>query len=227
MNQFVEILFFALLAGYLVFRLWSVLGRENPDDYERRNKKFLRPDEDEQVDNVIPLHDRHPPRDKNYVDDEFTAGVREGIRQLQSLEPSFQIEAFLKGARRAYQMIIEVFSKGDKKALEELLSPEVFQQFSKAIEDREKNHQEVDVQIESIDKMDIDQINVQENKAHITVRYRSRQIIITKDKQGVVIDNPAEISVPITDIWTFSRTIGAENPNWILTATKTQSYRDM
>lgn len=229
MNQFVEIVFFAMLAGYLIFRLWAVLGRETPEDMERRQKGHFDQEEGEKVDNVIPLPDRNVVRERENPtpNEEFSAGVREGIRQLQGLESSFKVESFLQGARYAYKMIIDAFAQGDKETLKDLLVPEVYQQFSKAIDDRTTNHQEVRVQIETLDKMDIDDIEILNNSAYITVRYRSRQVITTKDKTGEIIDNPAEISVPITDIWTFMRPIGDENPNWLLHTTKTQSYRDM
>ncbi len=228
MNQFMEIVFFALLAGYLVFRLWSVLGQETPEDMERRQKRRFKPEEEEsRADNVIPLPERSAVREKHVPEDEFTAGVREGIRQLQDLESSFKVDYFLKGARYAYKMIIDAFAQGDKETLKDLLVSEVYDQFVKAIDERLQNQQEVQVRIESLDKMDIDDIEILDNKAYITVRYRSRQVITTRDQKGEIIDNPAEISVPITDIWTYVRTIGDENPNWLLHSTKTQSYRDM
>lgn len=228
MNQFVEIVFFALLAGYLIFRLWSVLGRETPEDMERRQRRFLdQENEQEKVDNVIPLPERNPSREKEIPHDDLTPGVREGIRKLQDQDATFQVDPFLKGAKGAYKIIIEAFASGDRETLKELLVEDVYQQFVKAIEEREKNHQEVGVHLESLEKMDIDAIDVVDKKAFITIRYRSRQVITTKDGSGEIIDNPAEISVPITDVWTFTRTIDSSDPNWQLSKTKTQSYRDM
>lgn len=226
MSQLVEIVFFALLAGYLFFRLWSVLGKETDEDIERRQKSFT--DEgDEENGKVIPLPGRTSIPEEPALPDDLTPGVREGVRQLQVLEPNFQVETFLKGAKKAYKMIIEAYASGDRETLKELLAANTYEEFLKAIEAREAEKQKAEVRIESFDKIEIDHVDVtKDQEAQVSVRYRTRQVILTRDQTGTIMDNPAEISIPVTDIWTFHRKMGDENPNWFLVSTQTQSYRD-
>jgi predicted lipid-binding transport protein (Tim44 family) len=225
MSQLIEIVFFALLAGYLFFRLWSVLGKETDEDIDRRQKSFSNESEEE-TGKIIPLPGRAPILEEPTLPDDLTPGVREGVRQLQALEPDFQVESFLKGAKRAYKMIIEAYASGDRETLKELLTLNAYQQFEKAIETRESENQTSEVRIEAFEKIEVDHIDVKDKEALVTVRYRTRQVILTRDHTGVILDNPAEISVPMTDIWIFQRKMGEENPNWLLVSTQTQSYRD-
>ena len=59
-----------------------------------------------------------------------------GFEKLVQADPSFLPKEFLEGAKLAYEMIVEAFAKGDKPALKNLLSREVFDGFSKAIDSR-------------------------------------------------------------------------------------------
>ena len=57
-----------------------------------------------------------------------------GFEKLVQADPAFSPKEFLEGAKLAYEMIVEAFARGDKPALKNLLSREVFDGFSKAID---------------------------------------------------------------------------------------------
>jgi predicted lipid-binding transport protein (Tim44 family) len=54
----------------------------------------------------------------------------------------------------------------------------------------------------------------------VTVRFQSKLVSITRDKDGKVIDGNAEKVTDITDVWTFARDVSARDPNWKLIATE-------
>jgi predicted lipid-binding transport protein (Tim44 family) len=54
----------------------------------------------------------------------------------------------------------------------------------------------------------------------VTVRFQSKLVSVTRDKDGKVIDGNAERVTDITDVWTFARDISARDPNWKLIATE-------
>ena len=60
--------------------------------------------------------------------------------------------------------------------------------------------------------------------AQITVRFRSKLVSVTRDKDGNVIDGNAERVTDITDIWTFARDLSSRDPNWKLLATEAGQY---
>lgn len=226
MGLIFEIFLFAMLAVFLFYRLWMVFGKETEEDQERRDSKF-QPSQESENENVVPLPLKNKPVTAP-VDEpsEFAPSVRDAIRQIRLIEPNFNPHTFLKGAKAAYQMVIEAFAEGDKKTLEELASKRVYDSFSSAIDEREKQLYKFNSSIESFDKIDIEAIEICDNVVNVAVRYRTRQVNTTTDPQGIIIDNPAKISVNVTDIWTFSRTLNADNPNWELIITKSETYRE-
>ncbi len=226
MNQLIEIVFFAALAAYLFFRLWSVLGRNTAEDEDRQEQKQQKLEEMGSDNNIISLPARpQKPQVENDPYADLPPGIREGLRQLQEKDSTFDLDDFLKGARYAFSMIVEAFAKGDRETLKELLYPEVYDSFRSALDSREAAHQTMETIIEKINRIEIDSIEIQDNQVNITLRYKTHQIITTSDKDGNIIDNPARISLPMTDIWTFSRPIGSDNPNWFLASTRAETYR--
>lgn len=231
MGQLIEIVLFALLAVYMFYRLWMVFGNESEEDQQRReNNKSYTPPVDQSDDKVInlPIKPRAitSQEEEQQEDSDFVASVRDGIRQIKLIAPTFNPHQFLKGAKAAYKMIIEAFASADLETLTELTSAKVLASFKTAIDDRIAQQWTFNSTIESFDKIDIESITLKETLAMISVRYRTRQINFTTTSDGVIIDNPAKISVNVTDIWTFSRDLKSEDPNWQLISTKSESYRD-
>jgi predicted lipid-binding transport protein (Tim44 family) len=231
MGLLMEILLFVLISAYLFYRLWMVLGQETDEDLERRERHRRTIDQDENDgDNVISLDQKRKSTvlGENEEDLEFDlkSGAKEGLRQLRLQAPDFSLKDFLQGASSAYQMIIEAYSNGDLKTLKGLLTEKVYEQFAKAIEEQNAEGSVTKTKLERIERSDIEKIEIVESSARITVRFRSRQIITVQKSNGEIIDNPAEISIPITDIWTFTKDLNDSNPNWYLKATASESYRD-
>ena len=117
-------------------------------------------------------------------------------------------------------MIIGAFAQGDKQALKNLLSREVFDSFSRAIDQREKNGETLEQKFVSIDKADILTADVRGRKASLTVRFVSELISATRNKNGEVIDGDPKQIREITEMWTFERDVGSRDPNWKLVATE-------
>lgn len=229
MGQLIEIIFFALISAYLFYKLWVVMGQETDEDLDRRDRR-RKTYEEESEDNVVPLRPRQnsSPFSNSEENEEanLKQGVKEGLRQIRLQEPNFVLNDFTQGSCKAYQLIVEAYSEGDTETLKGLLTDKVYQQFVKAIKEQKAEGTITKTSLEHIDRADIDAIEVVDNQAKITVRFRSRQIIITKSANGAIVDNPAEISIPITDIWTFVRTLNDPDPIWYLKATSSESYRD-
>jgi predicted lipid-binding transport protein (Tim44 family) len=230
-GRLMEIIIFALISTYLFYKLWTILGQESDEDDERRERRRSNADaRSDTADNVVPLHrkDQPFPFSKSEEDEEadLKPGAREGLRQLRLQEPEFSLSEFLLGARSAYQIIIEAFSNGDLKALKPLLTETVYTNFKRAMEEQKAEGMVTKTTIETIERSDVDAIDIVDHQARVTIRFRSRQIIVSQKVGGEIVENPAEISIPITDIWTFTRPLNDKNPNWLLMKTASESYRD-
>jgi predicted lipid-binding transport protein (Tim44 family) len=215
-QQYFDIILFAMVAAFLVLRLRSVLGRRTGN--ERRRELFVR---------------RPRPAPQNGPDRVDTSaapvgpalsgpspdGVAGGLNQIRRIEPSFDPGHFLGGARVAFDMIVSAFAKGDKTALQPLLSEEVFQQFASAIDERNAAKEVLETRILRLDGADIIEAELLGRTAQISVKLVSQQINVTRAMDGSIVDGDPEHSNEKTDYWTFARDTQSDNPNWVLVAT--------
>jgi predicted lipid-binding transport protein (Tim44 family) len=152
------------------------------------------------------------------------AEVRSGLMDLAKLDPTFDPETFLRGARQAYEMIVTAFAEGNRKILKDLLNRDVYDGFVRAMTERENRGEQVDQSFVGINKADIVESEVKGGDANITVRFISQLISATRDKAGAILSGDPQKVKDVTDIWTFSRDISSAkaraNPNWRLIATQ-------
>jgi predicted lipid-binding transport protein (Tim44 family) len=224
---------FLALAVFVVLRLRAVLGQRPQRDAPPQNRPTpapLRRDAVGQAGNVIPLataaNDRGPraePADpdrwKGFAEPGST--LASGLDALDAVSHGFDPQGFVSGARGAYEIIVTSFAKSDRGRLRDLLSPEVFEGFSKAIADREGRGEKVEMTLVSIDDAKIVDAQVKDMTAQVTVRFASKLITATRDRGGKVVDGSPDKVVDVTDVWTFSRDLRSQDPNWQLVATET------
>lgn len=222
--QYIDILLFAMIAAFLVFRLRSVLGRRDGNENTGHRDPFrAQPQDDQSDDNVIPLPERETSveraepeaLDMGDGDDPLSAG----LIQIRVADPSFQPDEFVVGARVAFEMILTAFAKGDLDILEPLLEPTVFGNFSEAIRLREANDETVEDTLVGFKTSDLMEAYMEGRVAHVTIKFVSEQVNVTRDAEGQVLDgNPNEV-ITVTDFWTFARDTKSKDPNWQLVAT--------
>ncbi|GAB4539321.1 MAG: Tim44/TimA family putative adaptor protein [Roseibium sp.] len=239
MNEFFDPLTLLLmgLAVFILFKLRSVLGKrtgnERPpfDPYSKPEQTGDRSTANGQ-DNVIPLPNQsgqeietgegRGPGDNIVIDKVAPAGsaLNSALKQILSVDRSFEPEPFLQGARAAYEMIVMAFADGDKKALKNLLSRDVYEGFVAAIEEREKRGETIDSTFVGIDKAEIVEAALKGSTAQVTVKIHSQLISATRDKAGEIVDGDPSKVTEVVDIWTFARDTNSRDPNWKLVATE-------
>ncbi len=142
------------------------------------------------------------------------------LEKLSGADSSFTPRGFVEGAKLAYEMIIESFAKGDKTTLKNLLSKDVYEGFSRAIDEREAAGQRIEQRFVGIATAAIQSVNLTGSKASITMSFVSELISATFGKTGDLVEgDPKEIR-EVTDVWTFERDVTSRNPNWKLVATQ-------
>jgi predicted lipid-binding transport protein (Tim44 family) len=214
-QQYFDIILFAMVAGFLVLRLRSVLGRRTGN--ERRRELFVRrarpaPEKGPALIEPSPsaaAATAAPPAD----------AVAEGLNQIHRADPSFDPSQFLEGARIAFEMIVTAFANADKAGLRPLLSDEVFQQFVTAIDERAAAKETLETRILRLDSADIVEAELLGRNAQVTVKLRSQQINVTRAMDGSIVDGDPEHPTEKTDYWTLARDTRSADPNWVLVAT--------
>ena len=214
-----DIILFAMLAAFLVYRLRSVLGKRTGHE-QRPSDQFSGQDgaDDAGNDNVISLPDRAS--EDTEADIPSDSPLSAGITQIQIADPSFEAGSFLSGAQSAFEMVINAYATGDGKTLNMLLSPEVYENFAGAIRSRELANHTQESTLVGIDSAELLEAEMQDRIAVVTAKFVTEQINATIDENDEVVDGDRNAVIKVTDIWTFARDTASNNPNWKMIATR-------
>ena len=210
-SQFLDIVLIAMVAGVILFRLYSVLGRRT--GHERGpSERFSRVGGAKPGDNVVALPDRSAARPVKPAE-------APGLLDIKLADRAFDSEHFLAGARQAYEIVVSAFASGDRTALRPLLSDDVYATFDAAIRAREERKEKVSFTLVGIKDLKIAHAALKDRMADITVQFSSQFISATTNVAGAVIDGDPKAMREVTDSWTFARDTKAGDPNWTLVAT--------
>lgn len=213
--HYFDIILFAMVAGFLVLRLRSVLGRRTGN--ERRRDLFVR-GPGTAGDKVVPMAPRVTPAALSSAPPPANT-VAGGLAQITAADPGFEAPAFVDGARGAFQLILDAFAKGDKAALRPLLSDDTYRSFTLAIDEREAAKETLETRIAKLKDVDIVEAGMDGRDARVTVKIVSDQINVLRAHDGSVVDGDPQNVIEKTDTWTFARDTRSADPNWQLVAT--------
>lgn len=216
-SQLLVIVAIAMVAGIILFRLYTVLGRRTGNEREPQ-ERLRRFGGAEAPDNVVTLPDRNRLRTDGGaakpVDD-----VEQTLTDIKLSDRNFETEHFLAGAKKAHELIVTAFAKGDRDALQSLLSDEVFETFIQVLKEREARKESVNYTVVGYKDVKIVHASLKGRMAEITVSFGVQFISSTTNAAGKIIEGDPAAVRDVTDIWTFSRDLGGRDPNWTLVAT--------
>jgi predicted lipid-binding transport protein (Tim44 family) len=214
--HYFDIILFAMVAAFLVLRLRSVLGRRTGN--ERRRDLYARGPA-AAGDKVVALPQQRRPTAPLVAGAPPANTVAGGLAQITAADPGFEADAFLDGARRAFEMVVAAFARGDKDALRPLLSDDTYRPFATAIDERLAAGETLETRIDKLKDIDIVEAGMDARAARITLKIVSDQINVLRAHDASVVDGDPEHLIEKTDFWTFSRDTRSADPNWLLVAT--------
>ena len=122
---------------------------------------------------------------------------------------------FLKGAEVAYETILTSFAKGDVKKLKSLLTSTMNNNFSGAIDARNKEKINSEFTFIGMKESSVEKYEKIKDDLFATVKFVA-EVTSIKKKDGKIIEgNPDKIKF-VTDIWKFTKNINNKSPNWYL-----------
>jgi predicted lipid-binding transport protein (Tim44 family) len=215
-SSIIQLLVLAGIAIFLFIKLRAVLGTR--DGFEKP---------------PLPLEDVRPRARRDFEvieggpDRDITDHVPDGspaaaaLSAMKTAEPGFSVGTFLQGARGAYEMILMAFEKGEMDRIKPFLSPEVFETFSEAVAQRERDGLKVEANFVGLREMVLQEAEFDRDtrEADISVRFLGELTSLVRNKAGEVVEGSPTAVKKQRDVWTFSRRMGADDPNWLLTAT--------
>jgi len=196
-----DIILFAVIAAFLGYRLWSILGTHDADKPIRKRQS-----KDDEL--VVPVRAR-------------TASAKAAKDTPLAEEKSENLEGpFLQGAAIAFRKIVEAYGAGDTSTLKKLLEGPLLETFEEMIQKRKRAKETLEVDISRITKTEVLDKREEKGKAYITVRFESEQCLVTRDNKGKILHGDPDRYSDVTDIWTFARPVKSTDPNWKLVATQ-------
>ena len=197
--QYIDILILAIIAGIVLLRLRSVLGKRTGHEKTDKTSYNYEAPRQSQTEKVIPIE---PEKSSSATTDSW-----------------FDNDDFLRGASNAYEMIVTNFENGNKDALKSLLSEDVMNSFSSVIDERNSKNETVEFNFIGIEKSEIVHKVLKKNPMEVSVRFISEMITCIKNSKDEVISGSLNQVQKITDIWTFEKYSNRKGSNWLLVAT--------
>ena len=217
-SQLIPILVLAGVALFLILRLRDVLGTR--DGFEKPLGQSPKPVEDRANRNFEVIDGGGVDRDiADHVDPD--GETAEALLRMKRADPSFSVSEFAHGARQAYELILMAYENGELDTLEQFLAPEVYESFSTAVFARADQGLTVDANFIGVRELKIvgAEFDDDTKEGDITVRFVGELTSVVRNPDGEVVEgDPSEIKRQ-KDVWTFSRVMGSDNPNWLLVAT--------
>jgi predicted lipid-binding transport protein (Tim44 family) len=238
--QYFDIIFFALIAVFVILRLRSALGRRTGQERQRPTNIFSRLTEPEEQNTgkVIHLPGHGDESEDELFEKELSdisegkasqsdsqgdemEQIRAGLMQIRMADPEFSPRSFLSGAQGAFEMIVEAFAAGETATLRPLLGDDVYDEFADVIRARIAAKESVETTIVSLDSTDIAAADLSGSTARLTVRFSSQQMTVTSNEEGETVEGEPESVVRVVDLWTFAHNTRSSDPTWSLVETRT------
>ena len=202
---FIDIIIFAIIAIFLVYRLKSILG-QNSDGNEQNSKIDI---QKKDFSNVVKIGNKKlNNKDLETYKDEISL-----------IDPTFNENEFLKGAQNFFEMVIACFVKGDLKDLLNFIDGKLIKSFQSVIDERLEEQESLKIDIVKINSIQIKDVKKLKNFLRLSVLFETEQIKVLKDKKGKIIDGDQNNSILVKDLWTFEKKIQSKDLNWKLVET--------
>ena len=220
----VQIIVLAAVAFFLFWRLKSVLGSRQ--GFEKVNKNVNEKTKSSKTntnsdDQIIDLKSTDVDEEiADYVDensDQFKI-----LSELKKLEEGWQVSHFVSGAKLAYEEILMAFENGDLNKIKKFSSNEVYTAFKNVIDDRKQKGLNVEAIFGGVRDIRIKDVKLNKKnlEANITMVFQCDITYSIKDKNNKIIEGGPDKVKKQKDIWTFTRKMNSDIPNWYLTKTE-------
>lgn len=218
-NDMIQLLVLAGIAVFLILRLKNVLGSregfEKPpvampeaNDSASRNRQNFE---------VI----------EGGADRDITDHVDEGsdaakaLAEMKRIEGDFGVSDFLEGARGAYEMILMGFERGELDDIAPFLSDDIKEAFASVIDQRAEKGLLVEASFVGVRELTLQDasFDASTKEADVTVKFVGELTSVVRDSAGDIVEGDPNTIKRQKDVWTFSRVMGSDDPNWQLVAT--------
>ncbi len=188
----VELLFLIALGFFVFSRFFSM---KLPEDQQKPEAK------------IIPLKMPKKP--------EIDIEGLEGMAQIKAADRDFNEKDFIEGATSAFELYHKAITEDDEDMLEDLLSPKLFDQYLEQAERYDEAGEQMAFAIKEVN-VEIMDARLSGRTAIIEVKYHARIAQAILDADNVATQGNLEDFQEVTTVWTWARSVDAEDLNWEL-----------
>ena len=205
---YLDILIFAIIAVFLIFRLKNILGTKTGFEDSSFNKNKT----ENNIAKVVSIDTKKTTQSKDKENKETL--------KIKEIDKTFDHIQFIEGSQIFFKMVLDAFVEGNLDKVKEFIKPSVLKNFNFAIKERNKESETLIINLKIINKTEIFSSEISKTVLRISVLFESFQIKALKDKDNNLIDGDLNKEILVKDIWVFERKINYSNPNWTLIETK-------
>lgn len=227
-NMPADLIVLAAIAIFVLLRLRAVLGHKIGHDQPPPMPRDV-PDESDRVVQVMPRSQGTviegeaipvaPSPESQAALAKLPEPMRATLEEVAKLDSEFSLSEFLRGARAAFDMVLEAYANDQRDTLKMLLSKEVFENFKKELDEAKKSGNRTETTLVSLLSAKLLDVKLVKNTATMVVHFESEQIQIVRNADGDIIDGDASDIQTVEDEWAFERDLRSGNPNWKIVAT--------
>ena len=219
MSQYLDIIILLVVVVLIFQKLKTLLGMR-PDMEERQQAEIKAAKILTVVAQELEKQQQKEEETTPTITSESTAELSDTDKTLKEI-PNFNKESFLTSAKKAFELIVTSFAKGDTQTLEMLVNNKLYKKFQEIINQRANDGITSETDFIGFDSAEITHAEISKNNiAKITVKFISEQVNLLRNKEGEVIEGDEQYIQNITDVWTFERALTSTSPNWLLASTK-------
>jgi predicted lipid-binding transport protein (Tim44 family) len=215
-SPLIQLLVLAGIAVFLILRLKNVLGtREGFEQPPKPNGASARGPRPE-----LEVIEGGPDLDiTDHVPEDSDAA--KALAGMKRIEPSFHVADFLQGARGAYEMIVMGYEQGNLAEIQPFLSEDIYDSFVDGVAAREDQGLTIEAEFIGVRELKLMNATFDEatGDAELIIRFVAELKSAVRDEGGDIVEGSLSEVKRQKDTWSFARTMGADDPNWLLVST--------
>jgi len=203
MEQYTDILIFAVIAFTLFLRLFFVLGQKKGKAGEDVT--------------IIKFKTAHSA--KNAAEDlEVEVNGSTNLEaKIKIFDPKFSKDSFVKKADEQFKKVLAAYCRGDNHELSKMINIEILKKFAYSMTLIEEHKCTHNLQILKNEEPKIESLDIVGNMVVIKVRFIAELIHSISNAKGNLISGHESKVEQINQVWTFSRELKFEETPWLVT----------
>ena len=194
----IDIIIFALLAVFLILKLFSVLGQKNDISSSESKSNTFNSKFGKQIKTVeiINKKDLSPEQ------------------QIKTFDPSFSESVFLSKAQTAYEIILKAYADNNTQVISDLVDIKIMRTLAYNITKREEKKQKCTIDTFKHKEISLDKIEIKNSVAKIHISIESEIIFYVTDLSNKVIHGNKTKLQNLSQKLCFCRNIENNDPTW-------------